>query len=41
VWRTENFAELALSSKLFARKFDVTIDEGILDRIDRRFLSVS
>ena len=40
VWRTEDFAELAGSSKLFARKFDVTVDEGILDLLDRRSLSV-
>lgn len=36
VWRTEDFAELAVSSKLFARKFDVTVDESILDLLDRR-----
>jgi hypothetical protein len=40
VWRTEDFAELAVSSKLFARKFDVTVDQGILDLLDKRSLSV-
>jgi hypothetical protein len=40
VWLTEDFAKLADSSKLFARKFDATVDQGILDLLDRRSLSV-
>lgn len=38
VLRVDDFPELARSNKLFARKFDVQIDERILDRIDREIL---
>lgn len=34
----DDFPELAASSKLFARKFDLEIDAEVLDRIDRELL---
>jgi hypothetical protein len=36
----DRFDELAGSGKLFARKFDVTVDSAILDRIDYELLGV-
>lgn len=40
VWRAADLGELAASSKLFARKFDVTVDERILDLVDHELLGV-
>jgi hypothetical protein len=36
-----DFEKLALSSKLFARKFDETVDRHVLDLIDRELLHVT
>ena len=38
--RSEDFPKLAASPKLFARKFDATVDAGVLDLIDRQLLRV-
>lgn len=38
---TDDFAELAASPKLFARKFDVTVDAKVLDMIDEQILGVA
>lgn len=41
VLTTADFEELVHSSKLFARKFDATVDEEILDMIDKQILARS
>lgn len=38
VWRTEDFDELMTSDFLFARKFDESVDAGIIDRIYEKLL---
>jgi len=35
IFTTEDFDSLKVSSQLFARKFDIGIDEEILDRLDQ------
>jgi hypothetical protein len=35
IWRAEDFDKLAASKKRFARKFDTTVDDGILELVDR------
>jgi hypothetical protein len=39
ILRTADFGKLASSPKLFARKFDATLDEKVLDLIDRTLLA--
>lgn len=39
ILRKSDFARLVSSPKLFARKFDATIDADVLDRIDREILA--
>ena len=40
-FRLDHFDELANSPALFARKFDATVDDAILDRIDKDILHAS
>jgi hypothetical protein len=39
ILRKSDFQKLASSSKLFARKFDMTVDTEVLDFIDREIIA--
>lgn len=38
IWRSGDFDELASSDDLFARKFDVTVDAAVIDRVVRELV---
>lgn len=39
VLREDDFEDIAKSSSLFARKFDISVDAGVLDMIDQKLLN--